>query len=152
MLHSFRSIRSPTPRAATHPLHHHHPVVTPPKPPPSSSSSSHHQHHHHGITIITTTPPPPQHESQGCVHFVVKQPKGVVSPMQWVRLAVRVSRECGMRLVVDSTAKGAFCFGLDPHRVRLALSHRLGAFGLMLAAERGRQPPPWGAFGGLPPL
>ncbi|GJZ77296.1 hypothetical protein Tco_0641968 [Tanacetum coccineum] len=105
MLHSFRSIRSPTPRAATHPLHHHHPAVTPPKPPPSSSSSSHH-HHHHGIIIITTTPPPPQPRT--------------VRPTQRVRLAVRVSRGCGMRLVVDSTAKGAFCFGLDPHRVRLA--------------------------------
>ncbi|GJR05547.1 hypothetical protein Tco_0528531 [Tanacetum coccineum] len=41
-------------------------------------------------------------------------------PTQWVCLAVRVSRGCGMRLVADSTAKGAFCFELDPHRVRLA--------------------------------
>ncbi|GJR62796.1 hypothetical protein Tco_1504958 [Tanacetum coccineum] len=40
----------------------------------------------------------------------------------------------GMRLVVDSTAKGAFCFGLDPHRVRLGLrspTRASGAFGIV---------------------
>ncbi|GJS58077.1 hypothetical protein Tco_0652861 [Tanacetum coccineum] len=49
---------------------------------------------------------------------------------------VRVSQGCGMRLVVDKTAKGAFCFGLDPHRVRLAATAARDVWLAVLTAER----------------
>ncbi|GKE96370.1 hypothetical protein Tco_1581225, partial [Tanacetum coccineum] len=57
-------------------------------------------------------------------------------PTQRVCLAVRVSRGCGMRLVADSTAKGAFCFELDPHRVRLAATAARDVWLAVLTAER----------------
>ncbi|GKF29626.1 hypothetical protein Tco_0095968, partial [Tanacetum coccineum] len=42
----------------------------------------------------------------------------------------------GCVLVVGSTAKGAFCFGLDPHRVRLAATAARDVWLAVLKAER----------------
>ncbi|GJW28376.1 hypothetical protein Tco_0045251 [Tanacetum coccineum] len=93
------------------------------------SSSNHQQHHHYLVFPIHTTTPPlsPQRPTRrACLA---------------VEIAVRVCLVCHGFMaanatgafgcprqpevwdafwVVDSTAKGAFCFELDPHRVRLA--------------------------------
>ncbi|GJT64918.1 hypothetical protein Tco_1016398 [Tanacetum coccineum] len=125
MLHSFRSIRSPTPRAATHLLHHHHPAVTPPKPPPSSSSSSHHHHHHHGITIITyiTTPSPPTKGARGLIKNTTR---GVLFWFWFGGCLAAPSTKEGA-LSSRHNRKGAFVLG-DSHltRVRLAVTAYIG--------------------------
>ncbi|GJW45151.1 hypothetical protein Tco_0073950 [Tanacetum coccineum] len=98
------------------------PQRTPPSPPPTPSSSTLFHHHHHHLTSPIT---------------ITSQPP----PRGW------------FDSVTATAPQGCGWFMLQAPRGAIECCIQLGVFvGLLLAAERGRQPPLWGAFGGLPPL